>query len=139
MLKAKGAAVDGGEVVADAPLDYAAPPPKRAKSEDAGAAYPDTDAQYADAARAWPAVPVPGEPSRTYWWNEATGETSAAKPAAVADAACDAANAALDAADAAAGAGAVPGWAEATDEVSGRRYFYHAATRQTAWERPTAR
>ena len=145
MLKAKGAAVDGGEVVADAPLDYAAPPPKRAKSEDAGAAYPDTDAQYADAARAWTAVPVPGEPSRTYWWNEATGETSAAKPAAVADAACDAANAALDAADAAAeeaaagGAGAVPGWAEATDEVSGRRYFYHAATRQTAWERPTAR
>jgi hypothetical protein len=131
--------------VADAPLDYAAPPPKRAKSEDAGAAYPDTDAQYADAARAWTAVPVPGEPSRTYWWNEATGETSAAKPAAVADAACDAANAALDAADAAAeeaaaGAGSgAPGWAEATDEVSGRRYFYHAATRQTAWERPVAR
>ena len=82
------------------------------------------------------ALLVPGEPSRTYWWNEATGETSAAKPAAVADAACDAANAALDAADAA--AAAVPGWAEATDEVSGRRYFYHAATRRTAWERPTA-
>mgnify|MGYP002825943910 CR=1 FL=1 len=113
---------------------------------DAGAAYPDTDGQYADAAQAWTAVPVPGEPSRTYWWNEATGETSAAKPAAVADAACDAANAALDAADAAAAdatyataaAEEVPGWAEATDAASGRTYFFHAATRQTTWERPAA-
>ena len=29
------------------------------------------------------------------------------------------------------------GWKAAKDPASGREYYYHAATQQTTWERPT--
>ena len=96
----------------------------------------------ADAAATWTQVPYPEDASRTYWWNEATGETRTDAPEAVADANCDVMEASLDAADRAAAAAAAsvipPGWAEAACPTSGRAYFYHAETGQTSWSRPEA-
>mmetsp|Transcript_1180 Transcript_1180/g.3517 ORF Transcript_1180/g.3517 Transcript_1180/m.3517 type:complete len:563 (-) Transcript_1180:23-1711(-) len=143
MLKAKGVAVEGSAALEGAPADYVAPSPKRLKAGGAGD-YPDTDVQYAaaDAAATWTQVPYPEDASRTYWWNEATGETRTDAPEAVADANCDVMEASLDAADRAAAAAAAsvipPGWAEAACPTSGRAYFYHAETGQTSWSRPEA-
>ena len=83
---------------------------------------------------------MPRPEGGTYWWNEATGETSNDAPAVVADANCDVANAALDAADraaAAAAAAALPaGWSAAVDPTSGNTYYFNGA--ETRWELPTA-
>ena len=146
MMKARGVEVtDSGTADFETPADYRLPAAKRLKTadgDDAGA-YPDTDVQFSAADRAaeasaWTAVPRPE--GGTYWWNEATGETSNDAPAVVADANCDVANAALDAADraaAAAAAAALPaGWQAAVDPTSGHTYYFNGA--ETRWELPTA-
>ena len=82
----------------------------------------------------------------------AAAEGGAAQPAASSGAAADAAKpdaASTPAAGTAAGTaapapggadgGPLPeGWAAATDQGSGKVYFYHAASKQTQWTRPAA-
>ena len=67
-----------------------------------------------------------GESGQAYYANAATGKSSWVAPPVGA------------AADFAAYADApLPhGWTEATDEVSGGTYWYHASTRDTTWSRP---
>ena len=76
-------------------------------------------------------------------------EGAAAQPAASSGAAADAAKpdaastpaagTASAAAPAGADGGPLPeGWAAATDQGSGKVYFYHAASKQTQWTRPAA-
>lgn len=77
----------------------------------------------------WAAHLDPGS-GRTFYYKEATGETSWETPQAEPAAAAGAP---------AAASGALPdGWAEHLDAGSGRSFFYNAGTGETSWERPQA-
>ncbi|KAJ1458573.1 hypothetical protein M885DRAFT_614423 [Pelagophyceae sp. CCMP2097] len=150
MLKARGVAITnaaGDTAGMEHPGHYALPLPKRLKSGHEGDAllssYPDTDEQFSEQpdlpAGGWKQVPHPDAPGTSYWWHEATGETSNDVPGDVADASCDAVNAALDAADALCSQAQLPyGWSETQDPASGESYYYHAQTGQTSWDIPVA-